>query len=189
MAKAARVTSIDVLQKVRADLLEYADDAQRALTSADAEIVRTIGWLRNERAAYWKAQIRKRQRELDLAKSELFRKELESPELKTSPVEERKRVEKAQRRIDEARDKAKAVTTWIRKLEHEYALYKGQCSQLASAVSADIPKAAAVLQLLTERLEAYLQIQAPTADGAAPAARVDFDRAEHDAPPPPETSA
>ena len=161
MRQAARVSSIDALKHFKHALVEFGTMANMALGEAQADVQRTTWWIQNDQLAYWKNQKRKRTTRLAQAKSELFRAQAASPDLRGSDLLERKAVDKAQRALDEAETKIANVKRWSRLLEREVLLYKGQCQQLARAVEGDLPRAVASLEKMVAALERYVKLAAP----------------------------
>ena len=60
MAEGARIYSTDALAIFRAALIKFAESGNSALTSADSDIERVIGWLERDQTTYWAGQVRKR---------------------------------------------------------------------------------------------------------------------------------
>jgi len=169
MADHAKVASIDAIAAFRHRLIEYVEEALSAVSEAEYDVQRTMSWLRHDRLGHWRAEIKRRKRTVDLARSELFRKKLESEDTRTSAIMERKALDKAERALEEAERKAEAVARWLRRLERDHALFRAGCAQVRSALDADLPKAIALLEQLSSSLEKYVKLAAPSGDGAADA--------------------
>ncbi len=60
MAEGARIHSVDALSIFRAALIKFAENGNVALSSADSDIDRVLGWLERDQLSYWAMQIRKR---------------------------------------------------------------------------------------------------------------------------------
>ncbi len=166
MAEYARVTSIDAMRRFKAALADFGEAAGLALSEAQSDVQRTVGWLTNDRMVHWKHELKRRTERLNLAKSELFRKQLESNDTRTSAVVERKNVQKAEALVQEAEQKIANVKRWKAVLERELMLFRAQCSQVSGVVSADVPATIARMDKMISSLEAYISIAAPT--GRAP---------------------
>ena len=173
MSDAARLRSTEAIRDFRAHLIDYIDEAQAALGQAGSDVVRTLGWLKHDRMGFWRAEIRRRKRDVELARNEMFRKKLESSDMRTSAVIERKNLKRAEHRLAEAEQKEKATIRWIRHIERESALFKAGCNQMSSALQADLPKAVALLEKLSEHVEAYIRLKPKS--GAAPVVRREDD--------------
>ena len=78
--QSAQVTSLDALLRFKASMCQFDEQVRGALASAESDVRRTLWWLQNELPSQWQREIRKRQKELAMAKSELVRAELASSE-------------------------------------------------------------------------------------------------------------
>ena len=70
MARAARVTSIEMVADFRNKLCEFGKDAKDTLCAAEMQIRRANDWL-TERGKHWQREIKVRQEEVVRAKIEL----------------------------------------------------------------------------------------------------------------------
>lgn len=163
MAEKARVHSIQALTDFRPALVKFQEEVSTALMSAEADAGRMVLRLRTQMQPYWKKQIRVRTDELQRAKSKLIAKQAAKPGESRSTVDERKAVEKAKRRVQEAEEKHEATRRWIRRLEKEQAKYSGGVQALKSFVAAEVPRGLAELDRMIRALEAYTQLAAPRA--------------------------
>ena len=159
----ADVRSIDVIDRFRATLVGFVDAGKAALLEAESDLDRTILWLDRDRVPHWNRQIRKRQELLTRAKSELYRKQMQSSAKggRAGDSDERKNLQRAERRLEEARARLQATRSWMRRLERERTLYKAAISPLASALDHELPGAVALLRKMSENLEAYTDLGAP----------------------------
>jgi hypothetical protein len=164
MAEQARVISIDAIREFKAALGEFAEQAGNALSEAQSDVQRTIWWISNDRLAHWQREIRKRTDKLNQAKAELFKKQLESQDTRTSAVVERKHVAKAQAALNEAEEKLRRVKKWSFALERELMLFRAGCGQISTAVQGDVPQALGRMDKMINSLEAYLRVTAPQDD-------------------------
>jgi len=166
MSQFARVTDVEVLVNFKAALAGFAETAGLGLSEAQSDVQRTVWWIQQDRLSHWQRELKKRTDKLNQAKAELFKKQLESNDTRTSAVVERKNVVKAEAARDEAEHKIKAVKKWGLALDREFMLFKAACAQVAGAVAGDIPGAIITLNQRIDALRAYLALQAPTADPA-----------------------
>jgi hypothetical protein len=161
MSQFARVASLDAIRDFKAALADFADTANVALSEATADVQRTIWWISHDQLANWQREIKKRTDKLNQAKAELFKKQLESNDSRTSAVVERKHVAKWQAALDEAENKVRMVKKWGQVLEREMLLFKAGCAQVSGAIQGDIPSAIGRMDKMIQSLEAYLALQAP----------------------------
>jgi len=160
MADSAKVASVGALRDFRAALLRFAEAGLGALMEADSDISRTIMWLRHERTAYWKQQIRARSDRVSALKAELHRKRITSQLENPSLVLERRAVTRATEAVAEAEAKLEATQRWARTLEHERDLYRGEVQMFSAIVDSDLPLGAARLGRLIDRLDRYAEVSA-----------------------------
>ncbi len=165
--QSAQVTSLDALLRFKASMCQFDEEVRVRLASAESDVRRTLWWLQNELPGHWQREIRKRQKELAMAKSELVRAELASREQRASCVLERRAVEKAKHRLEEAESKLERTRHWVRVLERESLLYQGQMQGLSARLERDVPKALARLDALLGHLRAYVSTAPPSENDSA----------------------
>lgn len=166
------VESFEALKRLRTTLCRFADLVAGGLGEAEAELHRTINWVRLEQRNYWKRETAKRTELLARAKSALALKRLQHTAASGRPscVEEEKALALAKRRLEEAEQKQANVGRWGRRLDEEAHSYQAAASGLHQALSLDIPNALAQLDNMLAALEAYAPTAAPQAQGSlAPA--------------------
>lgn len=162
MSGGARVTSIAALREFRPALIKFVEEARAALIAAEADASRTIDWLRRDQAPFWKKEIRRRQDVIVRAKTNLFNKQRSASGDPRSAVEERKALELAQQRLQDAEARAANTQHWIRQLEKEHMAYKGAAQMLSSQLVSLEDKALYDLDRMSAALEEYVALQAPT---------------------------
>ena len=165
MSRRARVTSIQALDELRAALLEFAEEARRALIIADADISRTTRFIGADLPRYWKEEVRKR--EQAVVKARIAFEVALNASNKKSTVEERKQLARQKERLESAKRRSEATSRWARQLDREAMMYKGRVEPLNRFAGADAPRAATTLLRMIERLEEYVTLQAPTSDAPA----------------------
>ena len=161
----ARVHSMQALRDMKAAVADFAESVSRTLTSVDADINRITQWLSQDRPAYWKLQLRKREEAVAKIQGDIMRKRIIAAPEPASIVEEQKALEKAKRRMESAQRKLEAVRRWAPVWEREALLYKTACRGITEAIHRDMPAAAVRLETLMRSLEAYLQVAVPRTDG------------------------
>lgn len=171
MGGGAKVTSIAALREFRPALIKFVEEARAALIAAEADASRTIDWLRREQAPFWKKEIRRRQDDVTRCKTDLINKQRTASGDPRSAVEERKALDRAQHRLEDAQARAEHTSYWIRQLEKEHMSYKGTSQMLASQVIIMEDKALYDLDRMAAALEEYVSINAPSVSqmGEAPA--------------------
>lgn len=161
----ARVTSIDALKALRIAVADFRSEAGAALMETEGEIQRQLIWLRHEQLAHWQRQVRVRTELLTRARSDLYRKQVAQEAQVRAGVDQKKAVEAAKRALEEAEQKIVAVKHWIRLLDRELVLYKGEVQTLAGMLEGDLQQAEGRLEEMVRSLEAYAAIAAPVVGG------------------------
>ena len=161
MAEGARIYSVDAVRSFRAALIKYAETGNTALTSADGDIDRVMGWLEREQATFWTGQVRKRHEFVVRCEDAVRQKRLfkGADGGVQSVVDEMKALAVAKRREEEAVQKVAAVKKAITVLRKEGQLYKGRVQKLGTTMASDLPKAVHRLDRMMEQVESYLQVQ------------------------------
>lgn len=167
VADKARVHAVESLRDLKPALVSFAEDVAVALTSAEADATRAAMRLRSERLPYWKKEVRVREEALTRAKTEMSMKKIMRDGEDRTSVDDRKAVDKAKARVEEARAKLETTMRWVRELDKEATRFSGQVQPLKSFVAAEMPRAIAELERLTGALEAYVAIGAKPAPRAA----------------------
>ncbi len=159
----AHITSVHVLDEFKAALLKFIEEGGLALNESEGEIVRTLDWIQRDCQTHWTKVIRKKQEEVTMCKSALFRKQITpSPnDQRASVVDEKKALAKAQTQLEEAERCLKAAKRWAIELERQYAIYKGAVQPLAAAVERDLPNAVLRLSRMARALDEYLRMPSP----------------------------
>ena len=163
MSTSAHVDSIDALKTFRVALIKFAEEANAALATAEAEMQRTVGWLERDQLSFWQMQIRKRQEVLSRAQEALRMKKLfpDASGRLPPPVEEEKAVRRAKATLEEAEQKLANTKKYTRVLQKEFMDYKGGVARFSTCVGAEIPVAISRLDRMVSRLEAYVALKVP----------------------------
>src|SRR6476660_4654277 len=103
MPQRAQVTAIEALDEFRASLIVYVSKARPALEEVSADVLRTRLWLENEQRTHWENEVRRRNKALEQAQSELFSARLSK--LRKESAAEVMAVHRARRLLDEAQSK------------------------------------------------------------------------------------
>jgi hypothetical protein len=158
MAKSANLTSTEAVTALRAALVQFAEEANHALTSLSLESRRPIDWIEQDRTLYWPREMRKASDRLAEARLELQRCEMTiSGEDRRACYQERKLVEKAKRRLELTEQRMAAVKRWKFEIHKAVEDFHVQIAKLQRYLEQDIPVAAVELQRMSAALDAYLQ--------------------------------
>jgi hypothetical protein len=160
MDQAARVRSTDSVREFRSALLEFSHDLRDALSSVDLETHRALEWILERQPTYWQHQVRLGHDRVLAAKNDLHR-------CRSSPLpgggapscmEERKVLERAQRRLAYAEEKVVKVRQWGHTSQQEITEYAGRANQLVAVLDGDLPRAVEFLNRVLSSLESYLAV-------------------------------
>jgi hypothetical protein len=161
MAEGARVYSIDAIKTFRAALIKYSEAGNVAITSADSDVDRMMGWLERDQAMYWQMELRKRHEYVMRCEDAVRQKTLSKNVDGTakSAVDELKALQAAKRKREEAEQKILAVKKAIQMLRKESMMYKGRVQKFATAIQTDLPAAVHWIDNRLDHLAAYLAVQ------------------------------
>jgi hypothetical protein len=159
----ANVRSLEAIEAVRAALVAFRDELDKALSAIDIEMRRVVDWVEHDRPRFWRMQLREANDGVTEARAALHRC-LMYPvgDERPSCHEERAALKKAQARLDYCGEKAERLRHWTREVRHEMFEYEGRISQLRELVEIDNPQATAILDKLLARLHEYQSIQSKT---------------------------
>jgi hypothetical protein len=169
MSSQATVHSIDALKELRTALALYGDDTLGALGAVEAEVRRTTRWLQDERPYYWQEQIKRRREQVALAKSELYRRQLQKRPDYTPPMSEQKEnLRKAEASLQDAEKRLAMVRKWQPLFKQAVLEYHASVQRLKDLSAGDVPRAVNLLTRLIDALEAYLRVTPPSGLGLEP---------------------
>jgi len=159
MGEQAKVADVETVERFRAALLVAAEAFGLALEDAASELDRTVHWVESERIDVWKRRIRAAQDEVVACKSALYRKQeiKATPEARPSVVDERKALERAQRKLAFAEERLRASKRWAVELPRQAIVFKGAISPMQAMLDRDIPQLAGAMRRMTEHLAEYLR--------------------------------
>ena len=154
----ARVLDLKAIEHFKSVLVGFGETLKATIMEADSEIGRAINWLETDRIQHWRHQIRKRQELIAMAKSELYRKQMQGSDKDGRPsvVDEKRKLQQAVRSLEVAQQKLETCKKWRNRLEREYAMYKGQTSSLGTIAEKNVPDGVARLDRMLDNLEQYV---------------------------------
>ncbi|MEX0711108.1 MAG: hypothetical protein WD278_02085, partial [Pirellulales bacterium] len=162
----AGVYSIAALDDFRAALCSVAAEARQALVAVDLEAARMLEWIQEHQVKHWRSELRRRQEAVTNAKADLDRARISAMFGRPADcIDQKRALQRAKLRLEEAEEKIKAVKHWGRLIEQELAEFKGPFQQLDTTLSVALPLAAAELDRLIAALEAYAATPPPGGGG------------------------
>lgn len=168
MALRANITSIEAIESFRAALIIYLDKAKPCLEEVSAEIVRTRIWQNNQRI-HWEGVFKKRQRELEEARAQLFSSKMST--LRKVTAAEQLAVTKAKRALDEAESKLRTIRRWEREYENQVEPMSRKLEKMQIVLMDDLQKGVVYLGEVVQTLDAYARIKAPSLEPGAASSR------------------
>lgn len=165
MAERARVSSVEALEAFRASLIVYLDKAGRSLDEIADEVKRTRAWLEQDRRMYWKAELRRRNKVLEMKQQELFSAQIGGLS-EPSPIH-RAAVRKAKQAVEEAEEKLRLVQRWTREFDGLVEPKSRHVDQLRHVLKVDMGKAVNWLTEAIKTLSAYAEMTAPGTTGGS----------------------
>jgi hypothetical protein len=173
MNQQADVKSIDTLAFVKTAFAAFAHESGQALAEIEIQGQRAVEYICVDRAAYWKAEIR-RMSDLvnkaikDLEHCRTFKKVGDNT---PSCIEEKKALDKARQRLARAEQKAEAVRRWTPVVQQQFRETCVRLVRFRDVIDVDCPRAMAQLDKMLRALDAYRQVASPAGetagDGAA----------------------
>jgi hypothetical protein len=159
MAERAQVTSVEAIESFRANLILFLSKVRPTLEEVSDEVLRLQGWLQNDQRRLWESQLRRRGRQLEEARQELFNATLSR--LQEATALQHMAVQRAQRAVREAEDKLDTLKKWERGLEDRTAPMIKQIEEFHGFLTIDMGKALAQLVQIVKALEAYTKAGGP----------------------------
>lgn len=158
MAGEANITDVAALDEFRRALIKFREEVGVAVAEADSEVKSTFVWLERDRMLHWRRMVPRLDEELVGAKSALYRKEMQTMGTGKRPsiIDEKKAVERAKRRAEDARDRLEKTRRWLATLDRDVSLFKGAMSPIATMIDRDLPDGILRLRNMALALEAYL---------------------------------
>lgn len=161
MPDQAHVTSSEAIEFFRASLVVYIAKSRPWLEDACDEVFRTREWLHNDRRIHWENQVRRRTRALEEAQAALFSARMSN--LRDARASEHIAVERAKRALVEAEEKCKLVKRWSLEFDQRAQVLVKELEHVRSLIANEMPKAAAHLAQIVQRVEAYAGVaKSPT---------------------------
>ena len=162
MSQSANVRSTESIRDFRIAMTNFSEEGRNALSAVEMELRRTRDWLQRDQLGYWQNQIKRRNEQLSMARTELHRRRLSQGNSEAiSDSEQKENVRLAQRRVEEAEDKLKTVKRWVPVLEHAISEYHAAAQPLGDRLTGSLQNSLVLLDRMLASLEAYLLLAPP----------------------------
>jgi len=166
MSQQAQITSVEAIAAFRAQLVVYLAQMQPILDEVTSEVVRTRGWLENDRRQFWQQEYRKCSRKLEDAKQELFTVTMSKMGEATSF--HKLAVQRAQRDLRVVEEKLAVLKKWDHELENRTGPLVKQMEQLHGFLGVEMDRAVAYLDQALRALDAYRSVAPQGTPNPAP---------------------
>src|SRR3954452_12166720 len=164
MSMGANVRSVDALKDFKVTLINFAEEARIALSSADMEIRQVRNWLTRDQLSYWQSQVKRCQERVSIARTELHRRQLSQANSDAvSDTDQKEALRDAQRRLREAEEKVEKIKRWVPVLEHAISEYNSQSQPLGDRLAGSFTSSLKGLDRMIAALDSYLAMAPPTA--------------------------
>jgi hypothetical protein len=164
MSKSANVLSVDTLRDFKVQMINFAEEARNSLSGVDMELRRMRDWIERDQLGFWVAQIKKRQEDLMQARSDLHRRKLsQSGSDAVSDADQKEALREATKRLHVAEEKVAMIKKLIPFLHHAIDEYHSHSQPLGDHLAGGFEKSLAILEKMSNALDAYAALKAPTA--------------------------
>ena len=170
MARAARVTSIDVIDTTAVAMQRFRTEAAVVLDELQIQMQRALEWIHHDRKDYWAEELRRSWEGLTAARLQLQQAQVSRRIAGHEPacIDEKRALERAKRRLETAQQKVEAVKHWTHVIERAVDEFQQSRAQFVDWLDTDLIQAVAVLNRMTASLESYTSLEAPAAPGPVP---------------------
>lgn len=179
MSESAHVKSTDAIVRFKANVLNFEEEARRALITLDQQVTRALQVFDNELPRYWQHQIRKQYDEVARTRSALETCQMrEVAGDRPSCIEEEQAFRRAKQKLQYAVDKPEIVRRWAIQIHQEVDEFRARSGGLRRIIDVDLPRLVGLLERTISILDEYSERAAddhewtePTAeDSTSPAA-------------------
>ena len=169
MSTQADIKSIDTLSFVKLALVTYAHDSGQALAEIEVEGQRGIDWITVDRAAFWKAEMRRaadgvNQAIKDLEHCRTYKKVGDNA---PACAEEKKNLEKARKKLQRAEEKYELVKRWTPVVLQQFRETCIRLVRFREIIDVDCPRAIARIEQMLTALENYQTVVSPSRTSAS----------------------
>jgi hypothetical protein len=158
MGQRAKVTSLDAVDDFAAALRCFQHEASRILETLQLGIHRAVQWIQQDQRQYWKKELRKSDQKVQEAKLALERCLIfkGGGDQRAACVEEKRALQRAQRRHQLCRDKLETVRRWSRDIERAILEYKAEVGELRQWLETDAARTLGLLERISGTLQEYV---------------------------------
>ncbi len=160
--KPARIDSPEVIKELRVQFAKFDEACRQALSGCDSEVKATDSWLRSDQRIFLKMQVRKCDEAVNVAQSEYNAARWGAADLSRSTgMEEKRALDRAKRRKEEADGRVAALERWSVRLEDSVDKLRKPCIVLSNLLNHNTPRAMASIDRMLDSLEEYFRPSPP----------------------------
>jgi len=174
MSPSANVLAIHAIEELKGALGVFTDQAQDALRAVEGGIRRTMEYLQ-ERLAYWRREVQRRQEIVRQAEAALARcqasgyRDREGRYYPPDCSAHEYALRQARFHLQKAEAELQNVQRWTRRVQKSVADYQQEAQRLAARLNSDLPKAAVLLGKSITILHSYTTMAPPAGRHVPPA--------------------
>lgn len=172
MSEAARVTSVEAVDRFYAAVRVFQDEAETALLTIDQQLAKVLSWYDYDCPHYWKEAVRRSFDEISRARVtyETCRMRTVADHRPTC-YEEKLALEAAKRRQQYCQDQVEVVARWANRLHRVIDEFRAHSGRFQQYLQNDVEKTANLLARSITSLENYLgqSLQSEGSPGPVPA--------------------
>ena len=171
MSDAARVSSVEAVERFYKAVRVFQDEAENALLGLDQQVSKVLAWYDYDAPHYWKEQVRRSYDEVARARAAYDTCRMRTvADHRPSCYEEKEDLAAAKRRQEYAHEKVKLVGRWAVRLHRVIDEFRAQSGRFKLCLDRDVEKTAALLERTLASLESYLGHSISSEEPANPAA-------------------
>lgn len=153
MSDRADITSVEAIAAFRARLIVYLAKARATIEEVAADVQRTKVWLQADRRLHWEGELKRRTRQLEAARQELFSSGLSNQG--GTKGWHQMAVHRAEHAVREAGDTLERIRKWNRQFEDRADPLVKQVGKLHTLFTTEMRRATTQLGETLKTLEAY----------------------------------
>ncbi len=189
MSDAARVSSVEAVERFYRAVRVFQGEAENALLALDQQVSKVLAWYDYDAPHYWKEQVRRSYDEVARARTAYDTCRMRTvADHRPSCYEEKEALAAAKGRQEYAREKIEAVGRWSVRLHRVIDEFRAQSGRLKLYLDSDVEKTAALLERTLASLESYLGHGINAEEPAGSASAPEPEAAEQPKPKPKEKS-
>jgi hypothetical protein len=163
MSGAAKVHTIDAVETLAMALRRFQEDTATILEELQMHVNRALEWVDHDLKVYWKDAERRAYQQISEARAALeqARTARKIAQFEPSCHDEKKALERAQRRLQVAQAKLDKLRHWSYAVNRAVIEFHSGISPLNLFLESDLPRGLSALRHMTVALERYVALLGP----------------------------